>query len=157
MKEFIDKLISRLEEERKKVNRDNKNKFCPTTDLICKESAFIQAISIVNQLAEEYKVPEMPTGWIPCEVELPKEDGYYLITIMYYHLHNPVVMGCCFEDGEWYKIDKDDKVLAWMPLPTPYQPKDCNTCANNTDFDEVDNGCYMCCKGYEDNYQPKGE
>jgi hypothetical protein len=64
MKEFIDKLIERLEEERKKVNRDNKNKFCPTTDLICKESAFIQAISIVNKLAEEYNMSEMPTSWV---------------------------------------------------------------------------------------------
>lgn len=35
--------------------------------------------------------------------------------------------------------------------------KDCNTCANNTEPDEIDNGCYMCCKGIEDNYQPKGE
>ena len=26
---------------------------------------------------------------------------------------------------------------------------------NDTDFDEVDNGCYMCCKGLENNYQPK--
>lgn len=32
--------------------------------------------------------------------------------------------------------------------------RDCNTCANNTAPDEVDNGCYMCCKGLEDNYEP---
>jgi hypothetical protein len=31
---------------------------------------------------------------------------------------------------------------------------DCKTCANYTDFNEVDNGCYMCCKGLENNYQP---
>ena len=30
----------------------------------------------------------------------------------------------------------------------------CDTCANNTDADEIDNGCYMCCKGLEDNYEP---
>lgn len=33
--------------------------------------------------------------------------------------------------------------------------KDCSTCANNTDFEEIDNGCYMCCKGLENNYVPK--
>jgi hypothetical protein len=33
--------------------------------------------------------------------------------------------------------------------------KDCNTCDNYTEPDEVDNGCYMCCKGLEYNYYPK--
>lgn len=33
--------------------------------------------------------------------------------------------------------------------------KDCNNCANYTEPDEVDNGCYLCCKGYENNYEPK--
>lgn len=34
--------------------------------------------------------------------------------------------------------------------------KDCNNCANATeDFNnEVDTGCYMCCKGLENNYVP---
>ena len=36
--------------------------------------------------------------------------------------------------------------------------KDCSTCANYTEFDQVDSGCYMCCKGLENNYEPmKGE
>lgn len=33
--------------------------------------------------------------------------------------------------------------------------KNCNNCANYTESDEVDNGCYLCCKGYEDNYESK--
>lgn len=33
--------------------------------------------------------------------------------------------------------------------------KDCNNCANYTESDEIDNGCYLCCKGYENNYKPK--
>jgi transcriptional regulator with XRE-family HTH domain len=32
--------------------------------------------------------------------------------------------------------------------------RDCNTCANNTAPDEIDNGCYMCSKGLENNYEP---
>ena len=32
--------------------------------------------------------------------------------------------------------------------------KDCNNCANYTLPDKLDN-CYLCCKGYEDNYEPK--
>lgn len=35
--------------------------------------------------------------------------------------------------------------------------KDCNNCANYTEPDEVDNGCYLCCKGYENNYEPKSD
>ena len=31
-------------------------------------------------------------------------------------------------------------------------PVRCSTCANYTDTDEIDNGCYLCCKGIEDNY-----
>lgn len=34
------------------------------------------------------------------------------------------------------------------------EKRDCNNCANSTEPDEVDNGCYMCCKGYENNYKP---
>lgn len=33
--------------------------------------------------------------------------------------------------------------------------KNCNNCANYTEPDEVDNGCYLCCMGYENNYEPK--
>ena len=35
--------------------------------------------------------------------------------------------------------------------------KNCNNCANYTEPDEVDNGCYLCCKGYENNYKPKAD
>lgn len=34
--------------------------------------------------------------------------------------------------------------------------KDCYNCANSVDdfCNEVDTGCYMCCKGFENNYVP---
>ena len=32
--------------------------------------------------------------------------------------------------------------------------KNCDNCKNNTDYNEVDRGCYMCCKGIENNYEP---
>lgn len=35
--------------------------------------------------------------------------------------------------------------------------KDCSNCANYTEPDEVDNGCYLCCKGYENNYKSKAD
>lgn len=54
MKEFIDKLIERLEKAKESAKR--RNAFDSEVSYSC-------AIEIVNQLAEEYKVSEMPTGW----------------------------------------------------------------------------------------------
>ena len=34
-------------------------------------------------------------------------------------------------------------------------PIRCLTCARYTDADEIDNGCYLCCKGMEDNYKAR--
>lgn len=146
MKEFVEKLIGRLEEL-------SEGELC---DLVshevckkyknCKECYKNLATEFVNELTEEYKhctlcylgspceyqnkdaiLPNEllaeNNGWIPCSERLPEENGYYLITIKYYHLHNNVTMGCFFDDGEWWKIDKDDKVIAWQPLPDPYIPK----------------------------------
>ena len=56
MKEFIDKLIERLEELRKR------NSEIEGQDSQSRSKAYANAISIINQLAEEYKVSEMPTG-----------------------------------------------------------------------------------------------
>ena len=69
MKEFIDKLIGKLEERR--------NKFALQQCIDYAEGltdGYEGSIRIVNQLAEEFatdinvgtKVSEMPTGWIPC-------------------------------------------------------------------------------------------
>ena len=115
MKQFIDKLIGRLEEKQKQ-----------TWLVLAERNGYARAIEIVNQLAEEFAtdINVVSNGWIPCSERLPEEEGYYLITILFYHLHNPLVMGCQFEDGEWWKIDKDDKVIAWQPLPKPFVRKD---------------------------------
>ena len=57
MKEFIDKLINELEKL---------GEHCLYMNNWQGQTAICDAIEIVNQLAEEYKVSEMPTGWIPC-------------------------------------------------------------------------------------------
>jgi hypothetical protein len=62
MKEFIDKLIERLEESKKeylegfRTHKEN--------ELYGVACGFGDSIKIVNQLAEEYKVSEMSTSWI---------------------------------------------------------------------------------------------
>ena len=65
MKEFIDKLIERLEDERK-------------SGLALHDfgvvGSYVNAISIVNELAEEYK-----GGWISVNDRLPEENGKYIV------------------------------------------------------------------------------
>ena len=112
-------------------------------------------------------------GWIPVKDGLPKRKGTYLCQCRGF-------FRICGFAKNLEKVDKYDfagerhagfydfdaeygycevgSVLAWRELPPEYKEyKDCDNCANNTDWDEVDRGCYMCCKGLENNYQPKGE
>ena len=75
MKEFIEKLIGRLEEERKKAFKTY-TAFGMNTDL-GRMFGLEKAIDVVNQLAEEYKllenIEQLNNGWIPCSVELPPQ------------------------------------------------------------------------------------
>jgi hypothetical protein len=117
MKEFIDKLIERLEEEKK---------YCSYNPQI-RDEAINKSISIVNQLAEEYK-----GGWIPCSERLPETDDYVLCWYEY-----RIMQGTCegemkqtYGIGYYLKpfknwggevsYGRDCKVIAWMPLSAPY-------------------------------------
>lgn len=74
----------------------------------------------VMALAEELKA-ENANGWIPCssgnfstsEVLVCKEDG--TIDFDVFDFMN--------EDWKYNSNHHKNKVLAWMPLPAPYQPK----------------------------------
>ena len=129
MQKFIKKLIERLEEEKQKdvsdakFYRDTKNeKLCIA--YTSKARAFQDAISIVNQLAEEYRVSEMPTGWITVSERLPKEDFYCIVTVEYTNGNKEVNFGW-FDRASvcWYVGAgefRTTNVLAWMPFPAPY-------------------------------------
>lgn len=82
-----------------------------------KVDAFEKAIEIVEQAVTEYN-----NGWIPCSEQLPK--------------YGEVVMCCCENGGitvscitsKCVKLSKivwfgQHRVIAWQPLPAPYQPK----------------------------------
>ena len=78
MKEFIEKLIGRLE-ELQKLNYEawEVARFFPDKcGYINTANAYANAISIVNQLAEEYN-----NGWIPVSSGNPKETGLYQVTV----------------------------------------------------------------------------
>ena len=135
MKEFIEKLIGRLEE----ISVDNTCSDCPykakcdevqehindeTTDL-CGATIKALSIEIVNQIAEEYN-----NGWIPVDKTLPKKSGYYTVTEEQYSLDMRKKMGVRVshevqfdaEEQRWHRA-KFLKVIAWKEHETPYQPK----------------------------------
>jgi hypothetical protein len=113
MKEFIDKLIERLE---------NHAFFLTFNFEAEKYLKFNKVISIVNQLAEEYKATISKTenvGWIPCsKQEEPTENGRYLVYVQHYS--NKDLYDTCMVDwfGEW-KVSYEWNVIAWHPI-APY-------------------------------------
>ena len=63
--------------------------------------------------------------WIPCSERLPEENGNYLVTVE----ANDGTASINFQmvdhyGPDWLHEGKHEKVIAWMPLPEPYQSND---------------------------------
>ena len=115
MKEFINKLIGRLE-ARKKIILSHKIIDAEDESMIF---TYNETINIVNELAEEYTNTSTDTssGWVACSERLPKANQKVLT---------------CDKDG-WISVNvnmpymgvrndfKCGYYVAWMPLPAPYQ------------------------------------
>ena len=71
--------------------------------------------------------------WIPCSERLPEDDAYVLISKKPSQISGnkfSVTIGVRYTNSRSHKTEwrdsgfgylSDDKVLAWMPLPSPYQ------------------------------------
>ena len=92
-----------------------------------KNEGLIKAIEIVQEVAKD-------GGWIPCSERLPQQDEpeTALCEIVNITLKNgAVTVGWCNRYLEkWYVVDehcdypipyKYEEVIAWQPLPAPYQ------------------------------------
>jgi hypothetical protein len=124
MKEFIEKLIGRLEEYKKQwMDAD----YLDGIDEI---------IEIVNELAEEYSAntPQKSAGgWIPVTERLPEynEKSEYYEEVIVTLDDGRVTVGCYRNlDEEWWvnaesgtkhAIDATGHVIAWQPLPELYE------------------------------------
>jgi hypothetical protein len=119
MKEFIEKLIGRLEEEKGNWNG--------AYNIGNYRIPLIRVKEIINELAEEYN-----NGWIPCSERLPETYEYVLVWCNGRFIEGP----CIGEECQWYGIGvlygkvwtvyqckdiKDIKVIAWQSLPAPYK------------------------------------
>lgn len=57
-------------------------------------------------------VPTVPQ-WIPCSERLPEKTGMYITTTMYGEVY------CDYWQDDNFR--RCEEVIAWQPLPTPYQ------------------------------------
>lgn len=129
MKEFIEKLIGRLEELKDQYGKQSfaYNDVNKTYEFVGREQTTGLIIEIVNELAEKYN-----NGWIPCSERLPERNEVVLcwVTSTTIASGSTYIIGSC-DHGFWflqtYEIGhhhfpvKDYKVIAWQPLPAPYK------------------------------------
>lgn len=139
MKEFIEKLVSRLEElidryEKQSLAYNDINKIY---EFVGREQTAGLILEIVNELAEEYSAntPQKSAGgWIPVTERLPKYDAeseYYEEVIV--TLNNGIVTTGYYRnlDEEWWVQGRSMKclknsvysVVAWQPFPKSYIPR----------------------------------
>ena len=103
------------------------------TDTISRQAA-IDALGTPHGILYPIRtIEELPSAqpeqrWIPCKTALPKEDGQYIVTVKYEHVDG--YEDIYSEHGEWVDGHWDagyghcgrvEKVLAWQPLPTPWE------------------------------------
>ena len=70
------------------------------------------------------KALEQETEWTLCSERPPEEDGEYYVTAYDNdNISDKYLDIAGFEDGEWQYRDSI-KVLAWMPLPALFEPKE---------------------------------
>lgn len=118
MKEFIDKLISRL--DRLIVLSLDK------WDGGASENAYKICKDIIQEEVTKYN-----NGWIPVSDRLPnkeeylKNDGRFIVTDgnRCYQAYLDIYEKQCFGIPRLDGFRKDKCVIAWQPLPAPYEPK----------------------------------
>ena len=131
MNEVFEKIIEKLEERTsflsdctKYGNKDAEQQNKSYSTMMMYEVADLvdDLIEIVKQEAEQYN-----NGWIPCSERLPEDGETYLVT-------NAESFGQCHTYKGWYdgkhkiwhmegNFERKMNVVAWQPLPQPYQPK----------------------------------
>lgn len=89
--------------------------------------AFQDMIPGIHYIIDRARTIEAEPRWIPVEERLPSEKGEYLVTYhpCYWDSVEPEIkVGIDFYRGRttWAK-KKYQRVVAWMPLPKPYERK----------------------------------
>lgn len=83
-----------------------------------------------NNLAIAALEKQIDNGWILCSDRLPKVGKRYLVSVIWkdelYNYRKPAVYDAVYgADGLWHSYNYEPvsyEVIAWQPLPEPYQP-----------------------------------
>ena len=70
------------------------------------------AIMIVNEVAKEFP------RWIAVEERLPEAESHVLVTF------EDGFVSAVGYSGDWELWEDSGDVIAWMPLPEPYKPRE---------------------------------
>ena len=133
MQEAFEKIIEKLEERTsflsdctKYGNKDaeQQRKSCSTMMMYEVADLVDDLIEIVKQEAEQYN-----NGWIPCSERLPEvpegteDDDCPEFNVTIKGASRAAILRCS-SDGTWFdEFGHIYPVIAWQPLPAPYQPK----------------------------------
>ena len=114
MNKSFEKILERLEEL-----KNHYHKCCLFDYNDGEEVGLIEAISIVQEVSEEYK-----DGWIPCSVRLPEES---LNSVIGWDAYRNRCVFVQYIQGKFQNIGTDASfdIKAWQPLPEPF--KECNS------------------------------
>lgn len=105
IEQIIDRLELLIEENIRSSGEEN--------SLMCHDRNFgvIQAIECIKKMEKQPK-----TDWIPCEVDMPKELGRYIVT-----LKDGRSLEAIYDNISKRFIMYEHEVIAWQPLPKPYK------------------------------------
>ena len=126
-----------------------KDGMCTKKSYECTSCYSSMAIEIVDQVAKEFAGDTNvghKNGWIPCSEKLPEDGDHRFYMCIVENHEEDLPMFCQFVEelgfGYWQDIfDKDslgfvdsefstneelgyEKVIAWQPLPGPYEEKE---------------------------------
>ena len=132
MKEFVDKLIGRLEDKELTSAEAKAEAIIGMQGVSINYysgelEAYGRAIRIVKELAEEYN-----NGWIPCSERLPEIDGCTSDTVLVCCSNGFQYMAFWCDDLQWRFCEcgtaKEPiiwtEIIAWQSLPIPYKAGD---------------------------------
>ena len=119
MQEVFEKIIERLEELHERYIKQYGVVGGNPMAFAVKECIDIVEL-IVNQEAEKFGTDTNvgSNGWILCSDRLPKNDCYCLVTT------SDMEIGIReYGYSKGFGWDGFERIIAWQPLPKPYQPK----------------------------------
>lgn len=109
-----EEVIAIIENEKKCVNRANKNDYCNrdcyNCELVKTDTEILTALDMAIKALEQ-------TTWIPCSKRLPEKYTYTLWCASSGYVRSDYFNGEFWEDAKKYCYE----IVAWMPLPEPYK------------------------------------